>query len=731
MSRKTTVEQPSRESRVHFEEETGTAAQAAPQVKRGKGCEIWVQDWAEEQAEMEARVVARNQEWRAQQQRENTERRLRVEEVRRRARIPRDHTPVPGDEDYDTDEEFWREQDASDLLKHRNFPVHVYWKAFCDRSVIFNNSRGETVRSLVEEPHHEFDIVLDEKFSEKAQTSGHTFEIVSRSITVRSHKLRVPKVQQTIDDISSENWIKVDEILGAMWHNTYEHMDLIIEVKTIKKPGSQSASQKRQRETVSDRDPDDITSSPDPKQRRTRTTHLLGQQDSKLEERARQGRYEKETVDRWQCQSSRCRNFQSFCFVDLNNQHYNIQTGHMERWANAIRIGDATKENPPLALYQLWVSQGAVDVQYKAPLAKQEREEKKDSMAQGMATLMEMNERAFQMKMAQSLTTAPCVPNFFIEAKGPAGGYTVCERQALYDGALGARGIGKLRAYIDAETAYDGNAYNASSTSLKFHAHHCTRSPNPNHGFEYYMTQIHTYFMDNSVDEFRQGASALRNARDWAREKRDELVLAANSKVEHSNWASSTPTFNSLSSDRTAHWETGTSSTDELAVDTNTIANPAAGLWLEKSANANVQISTITKTMSGKNMVMTTMENSSADDPPEHRNKWEHLSNAKHITKDGTWYQVIANYINIARFNGNMDLLKSEVETYNQGLKLRFAPRWLSKDWIEHATPRLHSPLQLQQKHNLQRPKHWRNKSRNFSIQPCSTKHTMCKLPKI
>ncbi|MCJ1470105.1 hypothetical protein MMC07_008750 [Pseudocyphellaria aurata] len=75
----------------------------------------------------------------------------------------------------------------------------------------------------------------------------------------------------------------------------------------------------------------------------------------------------------------------------------------MERWANAIRVGNATKENPPLALYQLWVSQGAVDTQYKAPLAKQERKEKKDYMAQGMATLIEMNERAFQMKMAQSL----------------------------------------------------------------------------------------------------------------------------------------------------------------------------------------------------------------------------------------------------------------------------------------------------------------------------------------
>ncbi|CAF9924388.1 MAG: hypothetical protein ALECFALPRED_002737 [Alectoria fallacina] len=38
-------------------------------------------------------------------------------------------------------------------------------------------------------------------------------------------------------------------------------------------------------------------------------------------------------------------------------------------------------------------------------------------------------------------TAAPCLPNFFTEGKGPNGSTAVCKRQALYDGALGARGI--------------------------------------------------------------------------------------------------------------------------------------------------------------------------------------------------------------------------------------------------------------------------------------------------
>lgn len=441
--------------RVHFEEETQTQTPSPPAPQAKKRRDVRAHDRAKQQAEKktadrkkreeeeaalqqqirddeyreeeEARIEARNQEWRAQQEQENTERRLREKEVCRQARIPRDHSPEPGNKDYDTDEEYWREQDASDLLKRRDFPVHVHWKAFYNKGVIFNDNRGETVRSLVEDKHNEIDIIFEGKFSETAQASGHAFEIVSRSITVRSHKLCVPKVQQTVDDFSSENWTKVDEILGVMWLKTFEDMDLIIEVKAVKKPGS--LAPKRQRETVSDCNPNDtITmSSPDPKQRRTRTTYLLGQQDSKLEERARQGRHEKDIVDRWQCQSARCRNFQSFCFVDFNNEHYNIQTSHMERWANAICVGEATKEDPPRALYKLWVSQSAVDVQYKTPFAKQDREEKKDYMAQGMATLIEMNERAFQMKMAQSLQkmtaglgdteqSAPVYPGYAVAA---------------------------------------------------------------------------------------------------------------------------------------------------------------------------------------------------------------------------------------------------------------------------------------------------------------------------
>ena len=42
------------------------------------------------------------------------------------------------------------------------------------------------------------------------------------------------------------------------------------------------------------------------------------------------------------------------------------------------------------------------------------------------------------------------------------------------------------------------------------------------------MTQINTWAMTGNVEAFRQGATAFRNARDWAKEKRDEFIDAAN-----------------------------------------------------------------------------------------------------------------------------------------------------------------------------------------------------------
>lgn len=129
-------------------------------------------------------------------------------------------------------------------------------------------------------------------------------------------------------------------------------------------------------------------------------------------------------------------------------------------------------------------------------------------------------------------TAAPCVPNFFTEGKGPNGNAVVCKRQALYDGALGARGIYEPQSYVNPETLCDDSTYTITSIyhggsgALKLCTTHYIRSNNPNRDYEFRMTQLRGWDMTDNPDTFRQGASALRNARDWAKEKREELINA-------------------------------------------------------------------------------------------------------------------------------------------------------------------------------------------------------------
>ncbi|KAK4941007.1 hypothetical protein LTR66_014851 [Elasticomyces elasticus] len=61
--------------------------------------------------------------------------------------------------------------------------------------------------------------------------------------------------------------------------------------------------------------------------------------------------------------------------------------------------------------------------------------------------------------------SAPVVPNFFTEGKGPKGRTDVAKRQACYDGAIGARAMLHARSYANGGAmVYDGNAYTITST---------------------------------------------------------------------------------------------------------------------------------------------------------------------------------------------------------------------------------------------------------------------------
>ena len=171
-------------------------------------------------------------------------------------------------------------------------------------------------------------------------------------------------------------------------------------------------------------------------------------------------------------------------------------------------------------------------------------------------------------------TATPCLPNFFMEGKGPNGPPDVSKLQAMYDGALGARGIHELRSYVDSETAYDDNAHTITSTYhpsglLTLYTTHAVKSTNPNRQTDYRMTQLRSFAMTDAPDTFRQGATFFRNCRDLTRDERTKLIRAANAKVvnaETSGFDSSTQSLVSPSSNEPIHLESETSA-DELAMD--------------------------------------------------------------------------------------------------------------------------------------------------------------------
>ncbi len=178
---------------------------------------------------------------------------------------------------------------------------------------------------------------------------------------------------------------------------------------------------------------------------------------------------------------------------------------------------------------------------------------------------------------------APALPNFFTEAKGPDGSAAVAKRQACYDGALGARGMRSLQTYgaENIKTIFDNNAYTITSTyhngHLQMYTTHLTQLTDHENSPEYHMTQLNAFAMTGTAERFREGASAFRNARDWAKEQRDQMIAAANGKAigmprETSTLESSGQSMLSQSTNDPAVLESETSA-DELTLEVSANAN--------------------------------------------------------------------------------------------------------------------------------------------------------------
>lgn len=117
------------------------------------------------------------------------------------------------------------------------------------------------------------------------------------------------------------------------------------------------------------------------------------------------------------------------------------------------------------------------------------------------------------------------MPNFFLKGKSTQGRADVAKRQAIYDGAVGARAI------------YDNKAYSFSSTyhtgigTLQIYGTHTTAPTVPAGNPEYHTTQQGSYSLTHNAERFREGATTYRNNRDLAMTHRDSFIEQANERA--------------------------------------------------------------------------------------------------------------------------------------------------------------------------------------------------------
>lgn len=127
-------------------------------------------------------------------------------------------------------------------------------------------------------------------------------------------------------------------------------------------------------------------------------------------------------------------------------------------------------------------------------------------------------------------------PNFFLYIKGGDGIPLVAHRATCYDGALGARCMHSLQSWGRDKTIYDNCAYAVTSTyesgRLTMYTCHPVQPTEPGKKPEIYMNLIGGWVLIAQIEQFRQGATAFRNARDWAREQRDEAIRQANARAK-------------------------------------------------------------------------------------------------------------------------------------------------------------------------------------------------------
>ncbi len=140
-------------------------------------------------------------------------------------------------------------------------------------------------------------------------------------------------------------------------------------------------------------------------------------------------------------------------------------------------------------------------------------------------------------------TSSPILPNFFMEVQGYMGSHFKLMMRSLYDGALGARAVSAAQSFIGGEARqHDGEGFSMVATYGPYpgflHLNVTHRTKDEESGKPRYRERmLGSWKLTESMEDFVRGVTALRNAREWARDERTRLVAQMNSTAAQAGGA--------------------------------------------------------------------------------------------------------------------------------------------------------------------------------------------------
>ena len=237
---------------------------------------------------------------------------------------------------------------------------------------------------------------------DKAGGSQKGWRVSRIMVVIKSHHNKATRVFQTIDELRKQEWNKIITIICDQTKQfPCDLFNSTIEINSEVDKNFVKDSAKRFR----DLNLSDLIDESTPRAKVIRTDKLLDRERVKADALAADGNFDRQLLKEHQYHDPGCRNYNGFCFIDFDNQHFDISADDQAKWAKTIsnEIPGVSVRRPPTKLYNRWASgNGPVTQDSRRSVAYTERQEAQTEQVQQknhITKMMEWQETISSMRM--------------------------------------------------------------------------------------------------------------------------------------------------------------------------------------------------------------------------------------------------------------------------------------------------------------------------------------------